>query len=126
MAQITDRIEAAIEKLTDISAELKTMIAVHEQRITNQEKNADDIHDILEQRRVELDGHLVKVYDTMREQDKSIVEEISKLRKESTEQHNILSGKIAQLEKFIWMAIGGGMVITWILSNLANYLKLLH
>ena len=121
-----DRIEAAIEKLTNISAELKIMIAVHEQRITNQEKDSDDIHNTLEQRRVELDGHLVKVYDTMRDQDKSIVEEISKLRKESSDQHTILSNKIAQLEKFIWMAIGGGMVITWILTNLTNYLKVLH
>ena len=121
-----DRIEQAIEKLTSISAELKIMIAVHEQRITNQEKDSDDIHNTLEQRRVELDAHLVKVYDTMREQDKSIVEEISKLRKESSDQHMILSNKIAQLEKFIWMAIGGGIVITWILTNITNYLKILH
>lgn len=122
----TDRIEQAIEKLTDISFELKTMIAVHDQRITSQEKDSEDIHEILEQRRKELDIHLSKVYDTMRDQDKSIVEEIAKLRKESSEQHSILSNKINQLEKFIWMAIGGGMVITWILTNLANYLKLFH
>lgn len=119
-----DRIEQAIEKLTSISAELKTMIAVHEQRITNQEKDTDDIHNTLEQRRIELDNHLVKVYDTMRDQDKIILEEIAKLRKESSDQHLTLSGKINQLEKYIWMAIGGGMVVTWILTNLANYLKL--
>lgn len=121
-----DRIEAAIEKLTSVSAELKTMIAVHEQRITNQEKDSEDIHNTLEQRRIELDKHLVKVYDTMRDQDKAIIDEIAKLRKESSDQHNILSNKINQLEKYIYIAIGGGMVITWILTNLANYLKLLH
>ena len=126
MPPSSDRIEAAIEKLTAVSADLKAMLAVHEQRISQQEKDSDDLHDVVEKRRVELDAHLVKVYDTMREQDKSIVEEIAKLRKESTEQHNILSSKIAQLEKFIWMAIGGGIVITWFLTNLANYLKILH
>lgn len=126
MAPVSDRIEAAIEKLTSISGELKTMIAVHEQRITNQEKNSDDIHNTLEQRRLELDAHLVKVYDTMRDQDKSIVEEIAKLRKESTEQHNILSTKINQLEKYIYLAIGGGMVITWLLTNAVNFFKIIH
>lgn len=126
MAPAIDRIEAAIEKLTSISAELKTMIAVHDQRISNQEKNSDDIHNILEQRRVELDAHLTKVYDTMREQDKGILEEIAKLRKESSEQHNNLSGKIAQLERYMYMAIGGGMVITWLLTNTVHYLKLFH
>jgi chromosome segregation ATPase len=122
----SDRIEAAIEKLTNVSADLKQMLAVHEQRITQQEKDSDELHDVVEKRREELDIKLKDVYNTMREQDKSIVEEIAKLRKESTEQHNILSNKINQLEKFIWMAIGGGMVITWFLTNLANYLKLWH
>lgn len=126
MAPANDRIEAAIEKLTSISSELKTMIAVHEQRITNQEKDSDDIHNILEQRRVELDGHLVKVYDTMRDQDKGILEEIAKLRKESTDQHNILHSKINQLERYIYIAIGSGMVITWVLTNAINYLKIIH
>ena len=126
MAPTNARIEAAIEKLTSISSELKTMIAVHEQRITNQEKDSDDIHNILDQRRVELDGHLVKVYDTMRDQDKGILEEIAKLRKESSDQHNILHSKINQLERYIYIAIGGGMVITWVLTNAANYLKALH
>lgn len=119
----TDRIEAAIEKLTLVSVELKAMLAVHEQRITQQEKNSDDLHDIVEKRRDELDVKLKDVYNTMRDQDKTIVEEIAKLRKESTEQHNILSNKINQLEKFIWMAIGGGMVITWAMSNLMHYIK---
>jgi sulfatase maturation enzyme AslB (radical SAM superfamily) len=122
----SDRIEAAIEKLTSISSELKTMIAVHEQRITNQEKQSDDIHITLEQRRLELDNHLTKVYDTMRDQDKGILEEIAKLRKESTDQHNILHTKINSLERYIYSAIGGGMVITWILTNAVNYLKLFH
>lgn len=119
----TDRIEAAIEKLTLVSVELKAMLAVHEQRITQQEKNSDDLHDIVEKRRDELDIKLKDVYNTMRDQDKTIVEEIAKLRKESTEQHNVLSNKINQLEKFIWMAIGGGMVITWAMSNLMHYIK---
>lgn len=126
MSLAADRIEAAIEKLTDVSVELKQMLAVHEQRIAQQEKNSNDLQVVVEKRRDELDTKLKDVYDTMREQDNIVCEEIKKLRKESTEQHNILSSKIAQLEKFIWMAIGGGMVITWFLTNLANYLKLVH
>jgi len=124
VVQTNDRIEAAIEKLTNVSVELKQMLAVHEQRIIQQEKESDELHDVVEKRREELDIKLKDVYETMRKQDNSILEEISKLRKESTEQHNILSNKINQLERYIWMAIGGGMVVTWILTNLANYLKL--
>jgi sulfatase maturation enzyme AslB (radical SAM superfamily) len=126
MAPASDRIEAAIEKLTNVSIELKAMLAVHEQRITKQEKDSDDLHDIVEKRRDELDIKLKDVYNTMRDQDKSIIDEIAKLRKESTDQHNILHSKINQLEKYIYVAIGGGIVVTWVLTNAANYLKILH
>ena len=126
MASTADRIETAIEKLTNVSVELKQMLAVHEQRISQQEKSSDELHDVVEKRREELDTKLKDVYNTMREQDKSIVEEITKLRKESTDQHNILHSKINQLEKFIWTAIGGGIVLSWFLTNIANYLKIWH
>ena len=126
MPPSNDRIEAAIEKLTSISAELKQMLAVHDQRISQQEKETSSLDLKFEKRREVMDGKLNDVYNTMREQDNGILEEIAKLRKESTEQHNVLSNKINQLEKYIYIAIGGGMVITWILTNAANYLKLLH
>ena len=123
MAPTSDRIEAAIEKLTVVSADLKAMLAVHEQRISKQEKESDELHYVVEKRREELDIKLKDVYDTMRQQDNSILEEITKLRKESSEQHINLSNKINQLEKFIWMAIGGGMVVTWALTNVVHFIK---
>ena len=123
MAPNSDRIEAAIEKLTVVSADLKAMLAVHEQRISKQEKESDELHDVVEKRREELDIKLKDVYDTMRIQDNGIIEEIAKLRKESSEQHINLSNKINQLEKFIWMAIGGGMVVTWALTNVVHFIK---
>jgi sulfatase maturation enzyme AslB (radical SAM superfamily) len=126
MSPTSDRIEAAIEKLTNVSVELKQMLAVHEQRISQQEKQSDELHTIVEKRRDELDIKLKDVYDTMRQQDNGILEEIAKLRKESTDQHNILHSKINQLERYIYTAIGGGMVITWLLTNAMNYLKIFH
>lgn len=122
---VSDRIEAAIEKLATVSVELKSMLAVHEQRLNYQEKATGDIQVTVEKRREELDGKLKDVYDTMREQDNHILIEIAALRKESAEQHNVLSGKINQLERYIWVAIGGGIVITWMVSLLANYFKIL-
>jgi hypothetical protein len=119
----TDRIEAAIEKLTSVSADLKAIMAVHEQRIIQQEKETINLDLKFEKRRELMDEKINDVYNTMRDQDNGILTEITKLRAESTEQHNILSSKINQLEKFMWMAIGGGMVLTWVLTNLVHYFK---
>jgi hypothetical protein len=119
----SDRIEAAIEKLTAVSADLKAMISVHEQRIIQQEKETSSLDLKFEKRRELMDDKINDIYNTMRDQDNSILSEITKLRAESSEQHNILSSKINQLEKFMWMAIGGGMVLTWVLTNLVHYFK---
>jgi DNA anti-recombination protein RmuC len=120
----TDRIDIALEKLTEISGELKAMIAVHEQRINQQEKETDEIHITLEKRRDEVDIKLKDVYNTMRDQDNNIIECLNQLRKESTDQHRSLNEKIGKLEKFIWVAIGGGMVLVWLLSNVSTYFKI--
>jgi uncharacterized coiled-coil DUF342 family protein len=121
-----DRIEAAIEKLTTISSDLKSMLAVHEQRIMQQEKVSTNLETVVEKRREEFDIKLKDVYDTMRDQDNNILEEIAKLRTESSEQHKTLSNKINQLEKYIFISIGGAMVLTFVISNFTNYFKLFH
>ena len=126
MSPSSDRIETAIEKLTNVSIDLKQMIAVHDQRISQQEKTSLTLETKFEKRRELMDSKLKDVYETMRAQDNNVLEEINKLHKELTEQHNVLSNKINQLEKLIWLAIGGGTVITWFLTNLANYLKVWH
>lgn len=120
---MSDRIEAAIEKLTAISSDLKSMLAVHDQRISQQEKLSDELHDTVEKRREELDIKLKDVYDTMRNQDNVVLDHIESLRKESAEQHKVLSDKINKLEKFIWLAIGGGIAASWIISFIFNYGK---
>ena len=112
-----DRIESAIEKLTTISNELKTIIAVHEQRIGQQEKETIDIHQIIEKRREELNIQLKDVYDTMRDEDSKIIQEIIEMRKEATEQHKTLTDKISQLEKYVWMSVGGFTIITFLITH---------
>ena len=78
---VSDRIEAAIEKLATVSVELKSMLAVHDQRLNYQEKATGDIQVTVEKRREELDFKLKDVYDTMRDQDNNILQEITKKRK---------------------------------------------
>lgn len=115
-----------IEKLAQVSMDLKAMLSVHEERLNRQEKTTDNITLYIEKRRDESDQKLKDVYDTMRSQDNAILEELSKIRTESQEAHLCLNQKIAVLERYIWMAIGGGIVITYILATAAQYFKILH
>jgi ferritin-like metal-binding protein YciE len=120
-----DRLELLIEKLTNIQIDLNKMLAVHEQRINSTEKHFDELENVVEKRREESDIKLKDVYDTMRSEDNKILAELNSIRKESTEQHNILASKINEIEKRLWMYIGGVSVIVFVLTHTETIFKIL-
>lgn len=111
-----DRIEDAIERLTEISADLNKMLAVHEQKLIHQEKAMINIEDVLEKRRQELDLKLNVVYQTMRDEDKNVVSQLETMRKEQKDQHDVLTKKISSMEKIMWTYMGGVSLLTFMLT----------
>jgi len=120
-----DRLELLIEKLTNVQIDLSKMLAVHEQRINSSEKNVNYLEEVVEKRREESDIKLKDVYETMRSEDGKILSELNSIRKESTEQHNILAAKINEIEKRLWMYIGGVSVIVFVLTHTETLFKIL-
>jgi predicted lipoprotein len=122
---VDNRLESAIERLTEISSDLKAMIAVQEQRITQHEKQAEAVEVKLEKRREELDQKLKDVYDTIRTQDKAILDEIKAIREEHNKHYQCLNDKFNTVQKFIWMSIGGGVAVGYGFSFIVNYFKIM-
>lgn len=111
-----DRIEDAIERLTEISADLNKMLAVHEQKLIHQEKAMVNIEDVLEKRRQELDLKLNVVYQTMRDEDKNVVSQLEAMRKEQKDQHDALTKKISSMEKIMWTYMGGVSILAFLIT----------
>jgi preprotein translocase subunit Sss1 len=97
------KIDDAIQRLASVANDLSKILAVHEQRIIQQEKNSDNIIDVLEKRREELEEKLKGVYVTIKEELKPIKE------------------KISFVEKMVWVATGAGGVIGYLISLIFNY-----
>lgn len=120
-----DKLEAVIERLSIIQTDLNKMLAVHEERINSNQKNVTYLEEVVEKRREESDIKLKDVYETMRSEDNKILAELNSIRKESTEQHNILTAKINEIEKRLWMYIGGVSVIVFVLTHTDTIIKFL-
>jgi DNA repair exonuclease SbcCD ATPase subunit len=120
-----DKLEAVIERLSIIQTDLNRMLAVHEERINSNQKNVTYLEEVVEKRREESDIKLKDVYETMRSEDNKILTELNNIRKESTEQHNTLTAKINEIEKRLWMYIGGVSVIVFVLTHTDTILKFL-
>ena len=92
------------------------MIAVQEQKITQQERSMGIIEDVVEKRREEYDKKIQNVFDVMRSEDTKILGEIEEMRKEQKEQHKAISEKMSGLEKIIWLYLGGFSVLVFMIT----------
>jgi DNA-binding cell septation regulator SpoVG len=112
-----DKIDDAISRLAIVASDLSKMLAVHEHRIIQQEKNADSIVASIDKRRTEVDNILKDVYSTIRN-------ETNMLRESSTKQHIEQNVKIEAIQKTMWMAVGAATVVSWAAPILLN--KFIH
>ena len=109
--------DTAIDKLTDVSTSIKSMLAVHEEKLNQSERIDEVIFNKLKDRADEIDN----VYrDPQREinlVEKRLINEIKSLR-------NDVGPRIGVLEKWRWLIIGGAIVIGWVLSK--NFLHIIQ
>ena len=117
------KIDDAIQRLAVVSADLSKMLAVHELRLTQQEKNTDQITFLMEKRREDLESKLKEVYDTMKEEDRAILDEIRKSRVASDEHHQRLEAKVTKLERLALLVTGSAITVGFILGMVEKYFK---
>lgn len=103
------KVDEAIQRLANVASDLSKLLAVQEQRLLHQEKAQDNILTSLDKRRTEVDKKLEDIYETVKD-------EIAESRKVACKQHEDQNAKITKLERVMWMAAGGGVVLGWLLS----------
>ena len=104
------RLDTAIEKLTGISSSIKSMLAVHEEKLSQAEKLDEIIFSKLKERQVETETRYASLKENMDLTEKRIMNEIKSIK-------NTLGDRVNVLEKWKWLIIGGSIVIGFILAR---------
>ena len=112
--KIHDRLDVAIEKLTDVSNSIHRMLAVHEEKIARQEEAIIGAEEQIEVRRVELSKKIDEVHSRITETAKEHSKEIQTLR-------NDINNRVGVLEKWRHVLIGASIVIGFILHKVVNW-----
>ena len=107
---IQGRLDTAIDKLTDVSTSIKSMLAVHEEKIQRQEQVDDIIFRKIKDRDSEIDEIFRDLQREMDQVEKRLLNEIRSLRLD-------IGGRVGVLEKYRWIILGGFIAIGWILSK---------
>ena len=118
---IHQRLEVAVDKLTEITISLKGMIAQQEQKLTRAEQTDDDIFITLESRRKEWDNDLKELHSRIttntRELREHQVQSENKMLNEIRAVRTQLSERVGVLEKWRWLIIGGSIILGLMMSN---------
>lgn len=110
VSNIQSKIDTAIEKMTDVSTSIKSMLAVHEEKLAKQEQIDEVIFDKLKERQANIN----QVYDDLH---KNITQVERRLLLEIKTLKHDMNSRVGMLEKWKWLIIGGSIVIGFILSK---------
>ena len=124
-AKIHDRLDIAIEKLTDVSNSIHRMLAVHEEKIARQEEAIFQAEEQIEVRRSELSKQIDELHSRITTNTKDIMtaaatqhqqqnKEIQKIKDE-------LISRVGVLEKWRHVLIGGSIVVGFMLHKFIDF-----
>ena len=123
--KIHDRLDVAIEKLTDVSNSIHRMLAVHEEKLTRQEEAIFQAEEQIEVRRTEVLRQIEELHSRITTNTKDImsaaVQQHTQQNKEIQRIRDELVSRVGVLEKWRHVLIGGSIVIGFILHKFINY-----
>ena len=107
---IHNRLDTAIDKLTDVSTSIKSMLAVHEEKLSQQEKVDDILFEKVKERAEELDIVYRDLQRDISQVEKRLLLEIKSLKSDLTD-------RVGILERWRWFILGGALVLGYILAK---------
>jgi len=103
------RLDTAIEKLTDVSTSIKSMLAVHEEKISRQEQIDEIIFDKLKERAGEIDTVHRELSKEIQHVEKRLLIEMKQIKLD-------IGSRVGILEKYRWLIMGGAIVVGWFIA----------
>ena len=131
-AKIHDRLDIAIEKLTDVSNSIHRMLAVHEEKIARQEDAIILAERNVETRRNDLEKKIDDLHSRITTNTKEIMSAASTQHNEQNQAiqriRDELSNRVGVLEKWRYVLIGSSIVIGFIhlVSLFVNYMTSMY
>ena len=124
-AKIHDRLDIAIEKLTDVSNSIHRMLSVHEEKITRQEEAIISAENQLERRRNDLEKKIDELHSRITTNTKEIMTAAANQHNEQNKEiqkikEQILA-RVGVLEKWRHVLIGASIVMGFLLHKFVDF-----
>ena len=118
MKEIHGRLDTAITKITDVSNCINRMLAVHEEKISQQEevqiRDAQTFANDVKELHSRITTSQKEITELMRKQHYEFESEIRRLREDVT-------NRVGVLERWNYLIIGGSIVVGFVINAYMRY-----
>ena len=102
VSALAEKFDIAIDRLTEVSTSVDKMLAVHENRLENQEQQREILHQ--------------RISDLKRD----ITDEFRLLRDENRKQHAEVNERLSKLEKWRWLVVGMATAVGFLVAQMGK------
>jgi len=131
-----------LDKLINVAADIRQILAVHDEKINQTERKQEDLFQLLEQRRNEMADDIKELHSRITTVQRELSTEISATEtrivsgindlknelKVDQEFHNskqkTLEDRIVDLEKWRYILLGAGIAGGWLLTKFGNMFEI--
>jgi alpha-galactosidase len=136
MGHLFQKLDDAIEKIGNASANISAILAVHDERIDNAEKlvterrkesaeAVKELHSrITTASRERMEEHR-QVQKDMKDSEEKILQAINELRKDVNREQEHLEDRITKLEQWRWILIGVLIAVSAVVPNMGRIVSML-
>lgn len=129
---VVSKLDETIEKISDSTVAISRLLAVHDGRIINLEKDTEDNVKELKDLYAKMENNTKDILKEISDVEVRIENKLERASDQSCEQHKSLSGKVdnlngrlEDLEKWKWYISSAIVFITFVFTNKESILKIL-
>ena len=125
LKSVVAKLDTSLEKIAEVSNNISRLLAVHDERINNIEKNADNRDLEIKDLHVRITSQTKEIFDKLDHMETRMEDRIKALEKSIKDDQSKIDIRILVLEKWRWYIIGAAAIIGYLVSytDLKNLLK---
>jgi len=135
MGQLFLKLETALDKITEVCNNIGQMLAVHDERLNNQEDYADELKEQIEMHRKEHQADIKELHSRLTTAQREITKQnqvdmekvlasIESLKMDVSGRMSEQDQRITSLEKWRWIVVGAVVITGFALPIIVEFLHI--
>lgn len=140
----SEKLDAAIERMGDVSNNIARMLAVHEERLNKQDSLDEELYALIEKRRKEMQDDIKELHSRITTVSRELSSDMSEVeqrlmtamtygmndlkkcitedQKKIMEERKDLEKRVAELERWRWIVLGGSITFAAFANQIIEFL----